>query len=119
MLFALWLGVHLLTPTGFMPSFAGGRVMIVDCPGYDQPAIERPMAMAMPMGKVPHHPGGNFHQACPYAAASSLAGLDSAGAPLLAPHPPETLPPPARALQPVRLLPRRDLPPSRGPPLPA
>ena len=125
---ALWLGVRLLTPAGFMPSFANGSVAIVECPGADaagSPAAMPEMAdMAMPGMAMPAHrphdgSDGFHHQACPYASAASLAELESGTAALALLAVPTALPPLLRPLPAFRRRATRDLPPSQAPPLPA
>jgi hypothetical protein len=66
-LLALLLGVRLLAPAGFMPSFDHGAVTIVACPDADGGVV--PMAA--------HHEGHSkkLHQPCPYASASGLGAL--------------------------------------------
>jgi hypothetical protein len=122
---ALWLGVRLLTPVGFMPSFAGGSLTIVECPEAD--GAPPPMAMPdMPgmdmagMAMPAHdHAKSGFHQLCPYAEAASLAGI-APGAVLVALLVVlAALAPQARALLAFPLRPTRDRPPSQGPPFPA
>ena len=136
---ALWLGVRLLTPAGFMPSFANGSLAIVECPEADGvPALpamadmdmaEMNMAgmdmtgMNMPGTAMPdagHDHGKNgFHQLCPYAQAASLAGIDP-GVAVIAPLVlVAALAPLARALLAISRRATRDRPPSQGPPLPA
>ena len=131
---ALWLGVRLLTPAGFMPSFANGSLAIVECPeadgappmaampGMDMGAMDM-AGMDMPGMAMPdtgHDHGKNgFHQLCPYAQAASLAGIDpgvAAIAPLVLLA---ALAPLARALLAISRRATRDRPPSQGPPLPA
>ncbi len=72
--FALILAVRLLTPAGFMPAFEHGSVTIVACPDGDGGAVPSS-----------HHHGRpkKLHQPCPYASASSLAGLGPDFTPLL------------------------------------
>jgi hypothetical protein len=122
---ALWLGVRLLTPAGFMPSFAGGTVAIVECPGADG----APAATAMPdmagmdmsgMAVAEHGDVSGkhgFHQSCPYAPASSLAGLVTGFAVFAVVLLLAALPPAARALLAVRRHATRERPPAQGPPL--
>jgi hypothetical protein len=107
-LFALMLAARSLAPAGFMPAFAQVGVTIVACP--DAP------------GAPPMHPHGEhkqFHQPCPYAAASALGALASDWMSLLAVVLFTALllasPPPARFVAHAV----RERPPSRGPPLPA
>jgi len=109
---ALLLGVRLLSPPGFMPSFARGAVTITLCPNADQGWA--------PTGHS-HHGGHSqtFHQPCAYAAAQSFgtAAADAAllPGPLLAPIPPAVALP--RTLP--ALLRSHERPPLRGPPVPA
>jgi hypothetical protein len=67
LLLALLLGLRLLAPAGFMPSFEHGAVTIVACPDGD--------LAAAPMSA--HHPGHSkkLHQECPFASASGLGAL--------------------------------------------
>ena len=132
---ALCLGVRLLTPAGFMPSFAGGSLAIVPCPDAEgAPPVPRMTAMAdmagmdmhamaMPgPGPVHDHGHGNeafHHPSCPYAAAASLAGLGLGIVVLAAPAALAAMAPPARALPEFRRPATRDRPPAQGPPLPA
>jgi hypothetical protein len=126
-LLALWLGVRLLTPAGFMPSFAHGSLAIVECPEADgtPPARAMPdmpgMVMAgMATAGTEHHDGKNgFHQLCPYAQAASLAGIDPEAVVLALPLLLSAMPRPARTLPVLARHATRDRPPARGPPLPA
>lgn len=130
-LLALCLGVRLLTPAGFMPSFAGGSLAIVPCPDAEgaTPVPPPPMAMAHMHGMAmpgmvmtePVHDHGKkgFHQSCPYAAAASLTGLDAAGNVVVLLALLAILPPLTRALRAFGRRATRDRPPSQGPPLPA
>jgi hypothetical protein len=128
---ALCLGVRVLTPAGFMPSFATGSLAIVPCPDaggaepvQPMPAMHHMDGMAMPdMGTpAPVHDHGKdsfHHQSCPYASAASLSALDLdvvifAFVALFA-----MLPPLARALPAFRRRARRDRPPAQAPPQPA
>lgn len=125
---ALWLGVRLLTPAGFMPSFAEGSLAIVECPeadGVPAPPVTMPhmpgmdmAGMALPHGAHDHGKSG-FHQLCPYAQAASLAGIDPGFAALAALVLLAALAPLARALLAISRRATRDRPPSQGPPLPA
>jgi hypothetical protein len=131
----LCLGVRVLTPPGFMPSFPTGALAIVPCPDAGgatavapaPPPIHHHMAgMAMPdtatAAPVHDHEGGKnafHHQSCPYAAAASLSALDLgtfvvAILALIAAVPPLT-----RALPAFGRRATRDRPPAQGPPLPA
>jgi hypothetical protein len=130
---ALCLGVRVLTPAGFMPSFAAGSVAIVPCPDAEgappSPAMG-PVAMAhmahmaMPPAATPapahdHGKNGFHHPSCPYASAASQAGLDFgvialASVVLLA-----VLQPRSPALPVFRRRATRDRPPAQGPPQPA
>jgi hypothetical protein len=74
-LLALLLGVRLLAPAGFMPSF-DGAVTIVACPDAE-PA-------AAPMGAHHHGHSKPLHQPCPFASASGLGSLAADLAPLVA-----------------------------------
>jgi hypothetical protein len=127
-LLALCLGVRLLAPAGFMPSFANGSLAIVECPGAD--GAQAPMAipgmpnLVKPGMTMPTHDdrGGDdgfHHQACPYASAASLAGLEPGVVAIVLPAVQATLPPRARPLRAFRRRAIRDLPPSQAPPLPA
>ena len=126
-LLALWLGVRLLTPAGFMPSFADGSLAIVECPEADGAPAQATMpdmpGMAMPGMALPepaHDRAKNgFHQLCPYAQAASLAGIDPGVAAVAVLLTLAALSPPARALLAFSRHPTRDRPPSQGPPLPA
>jgi hypothetical protein len=124
---ALGLAVRLLTPAGFMPSFAGGALAIVECPEADgaPPTMAMPempgmdmAAMATPGTRHDHGKNG-FHQLCPYAQAASLAGIDPGVASLVALVLLAALSPVARALLAFARRATRDRPPSQGPPLPA
>lgn len=109
-LLALLIGVRLLAPAGFMPSFDHGAVTIVACPDAD--GAGAPMAA--------HHEGHSkkLHQLCPYASASGQGSL--------APEAP--LPVAVALVAAVLLLGRtfavperrrsHERPPLRGPPLP-
>jgi hypothetical protein len=127
---ALWLAVRLLTPAGFMPSFAGGALAIVECPEADSapPAIAMPEmpgmdmsmpGMTMPDGHDGHGGKATFHQSCPYAPAGSIVGLAAGFAVFAVLFLVSALPPQARALLAIRAHATRDRPPSQGPPLPA
>jgi len=62
-LFAVLLGLRLLSPAGFMPSFEHGAVTIVACPDAG-------------LAPAHHdHDKSKTSQPCPYAAASTLASL--------------------------------------------
>ena len=123
---AMWLGVRLLTPAGFMPSFAGGALAIVECPEADgAPPMAMPdmlgmevPGMAMPDAGHDHGKNG-FHQLCPYAQAASLAGIDPGVAIVALLILLAALSPLARALLAFPRRATRDRPPSQGPPLPA
>lgn len=112
LILALLLGLRLLSPPGFMPTFASGAITIAICPDAELPSTHEGTA---------HHPGHSaaHHQTCPYAAASSLG--TAAGDPPLLP----ALLGVAIALTiglPIALVQRRrsrERPPLRGPPLPA
>jgi hypothetical protein len=122
---ALWLGVRLLTPVGFMPSFTGGSLAIVECPEAD--GAPPPMAMhempgmymaAMDMAGPGHdHDGSGFHQLCPYGQAASLLGIDPGVAVIAVLAMLAALSPIARALLAIARRQTRDRPPSQGPPL--
>jgi len=112
-LLALLMGVRLLVPAGFMPSFDHGAVTIVACPDAE-PGVLAPMSA--------HHHGHSklVHQPCPYAAASGVGSLAAGAAPLIG----------ILILAGAALLLGRTLlfidrsrtherPPPRGPPLPA
>jgi hypothetical protein len=132
-LLALCLGVRVLTPVGFMPSFASGSLAIVPCPDADGAPSAPPtlamhhmdgMAMADMATRAPvhdHDHGKNpfHHQSCPYASASSLSGLDSSVVILAVIVLLALLPPLARSLPTFRRRATRDRPPAQGPPLPA
>jgi hypothetical protein len=126
-LLALWLGVRLLTPAGFMPFFADGSLAIVECPEADgappaaampdMPGMDMP-GMAMPGGG--HHDGkAGFHQLCPYAQAASLAGVDPGAVVLALLILLSAMQRAARTLSALARPATRDRPPARGPPLPA
>ena len=68
-LFAMLLGLRLLSPAGFMPSFAQGELTIIVCPDAAFDA-----APAMPLHHHHHH-SARHREPCPYAAASSLGAL--------------------------------------------
>ena len=124
---ALWLGVRLLTPAGFMPSFANGALAIVECPEADgappqlampdMPGMDMP-GMTMPDAAHDHGKEG-FHQLCPYAQAASLAGIDQDVAIVAILILLAALAPRERALIAFARRATRDRPPSQGPPLPA
>ena len=129
---ALCLAVRVLTPPGFMPSFATGALAIVPCPDAEgaPPAVPIPplhhmAGMAMPHTAVAepihNHEGGKnaFHQSCPYAAAASLSGLDLGVLVLALLAALAAAPPSVRALVALCCRATRDRPPSQGPPLPA
>ena len=128
---ALCLAVRVLTPPGFMPSFASGALAVVPCPdAAGAPPVAPPMhhmaGMAMPhiatAAPVHDHESGKnafHHQTCPYAAAASLSGLDVgvlvvAVLVLLAAVPALT-----RALPAFTRRATRERPPAQGPPQPA
>ena len=124
---ALCLGVRLLTPLGFMPSFADGSLAIVECPMADGAPIEAAMpdmagmdmaAMAMPADHR-HDDGKGFHQTCPYAEAASLAGLESGAAFIVLLTLFAALAPRARALLAIARRATRERPPAQAPPVPA
>ncbi len=128
-LLALCLGVRLLTPAGFMPSFADGALTIIPCPdaaGAPPPAAVRHMdgmamgGMAIPASVHDHDRSkdGFHHPSCPYASAASLVGIDLGIASLIVVILKATLPAPSRALARFRRCATRDRPPSRGPPFP-
>ena len=73
---ALVLGLRLLTPAGFMPSFEQGRIAVVPCDGMVAPP---PLKMAHRGHHDGHQHGKAGHQTCPYAAGASpaLLPLDS------------------------------------------
>jgi hypothetical protein len=131
-LLALCLGVRLLTPAGFMPAFASGSLAIVPCPdaegphqdaatlampGMDMSAMDMP-GMGMP--DAGQHDGRTgFHQACPYAASASLAGLLPGLCLLILVVLLAASLPRARRLAALYRRATRDRPPSQGPPFPA
>ena len=114
------ISVAVLAPEGFMPSFAGNSLAIVPCPGEEEvaPGESAAMAgMAMPSRDSGHHHDHNhFAQVCPYTAAASLAGLDTAVAALPIRVSAAMMPPLARALPQYRRTTTRDRPPAQGPP---
>jgi hypothetical protein len=123
----LCLGARLLTPLGFMPSFANGSLAIVECPVADGAPVQAAMAemagmdmagMAMP-GHHRHDAGKGFHQPCPYAEAASLAGLESGAAFAVLVMLVAALAPRARTLLAFSRRVTRDWPPAQGPPIPA
>jgi hypothetical protein len=144
---ALCLGVRVLTPAGFMPSFASGSLANVPCPdaGGVPPAPPMPpmhdmagmamadmapmhdmagMAMAdmAPPAPVHDHDHGSsafHHPSCPYASAASLAGLDFGDVVLAVVVLLAALLPLAPALPAFSRHATRDRPPAQGPPLPA
>lgn len=79
-LFAVTLAMRLLTPSGFMPAFDQGRLMIVDCPGSGA-------APMLPMRGMGHDPGKTC-QLCPHAIATGAGLTDPVpvgiGAPIFA-----------------------------------
>ena len=127
---ALCLGVRVLTPAGFMPSFATGSLAIVPCPAAEgappvqpMPAMHHMDGMAMPDMVAPapahdHGKDGFHHQSCPYASAASLAGLDLGGIVVALVVLIAVLPPLSPALRVFRLRATRERPPAQGPPLP-
>jgi len=133
---ALCLAVRVLTPAGFMPSFATGSLAIVPCPDAEgaapfapapplppMPAMHHMVGMAMPpmaMAEPAHDHGKNgfHHQSCPYAAAASLNGLDLGVVLLAFLATLAAVPPLARALPAIRRHATRDRPPAQGPPQP-
>jgi hypothetical protein len=128
---ALCLGVRVLTPTGFMPSFATGSLAIVPCPDAEgAPSAPPPPVMhhvdgmatadlARPAPVHDHDKNTFHHQSCPYASAASLAGLDLGGDALALFVLVAILPPRAHALAVFRRRATRDRPPAQGPPQPA
>jgi hypothetical protein len=130
-LLALCLVVRLLTPPGFMPSFASGALAIVPCPDAEgaPPAPPSPVmhhmdgmamaGMATPAPVHNHDKNPFHHPSCPYTAAASLAGLDFGGIALALVVLVAALPPLARALPEFRRRATRDRPPAQGPPQPA
>jgi hypothetical protein len=109
-LLALLLGLRLLSPPGFMPSFEHGTVAIVACP--DAEVASAPMAH--------HHHGDNhkLHQICPYAAGASPVATNH----LAEPGPSISFEQSRPNAQPLESLSRqraRERPPLRGPPLTA
>jgi hypothetical protein len=128
---ALCLGERLLAPPGFMPSFAAGRLAIVECPdayGSPMPPMADMPGMAMagtdtPVAAPPGHArhGGKdaFHQLCPYAQAASLAVIDLGAVALAVAVLAAALAPLARALPAISRRATRDRPPAQGPPFPA
>lgn len=107
-LMALALALRLLSPAGFMPSFAGGALTIVVCP--DAGLHERTVGH--------HHDHGKTHQQpCPYAAAASAGSLPTD---VSATRPAEAEPAalrPAIAVATIHRDRTRDRPPATGPPL--
>jgi hypothetical protein len=108
--FALLLAVRSLAPAGFMPAFHHGAVTIIACPDARASA---------PMPTHGHGEHKNFHQPCPYAAASALSALASGwgafvGLVLLA-----ALVLASPSLVRVLVHVARERPPARGPPLSA
>lgn len=132
---ALCLAVRVLTPPGFMPSFATGALAIVPCPDAEgvaaaasaPPPMHLHMAgMDMPETAMPapihDHEGGKnafHHQSCPYAAAASLSGLDLGVLVVAILVLLGVAPRFVRALPAFTRRATRDRPPSQGPPLPA
>jgi len=110
MLVALLMGVRLLSPAGFMPSFEGGAITIVSCPDADPEAA--------PSGHHGHGKSSKIRQPCTYAAASAsgltlfdgvmLAGIVLIGCATLL----------GRTYRLIESSRRFRRPPSRGPPLP-
>ena len=102
----------MLTPAGFMPAFEHGAVAIVACPDGDGVAVQ----------SNHHHHGQpkKLHQPCPYASASSLAGLGPDFTPLLIGVLVAGLALlPGRRFQFLERSRTRERPPLRGPPIPA
>jgi len=122
----LCVGVRLLTPAGFMPSFAHGSLAIVECPEADgappQGAMPDMVGMDMPgmaMPEAVHHDGKHdFQQSCPYAQAASLAAIELGIVVLAILLLLVVLPSVTRALPAFSRRPTRDRPPSHGPPFP-
>jgi hypothetical protein len=69
MMLALVLAMRLVTPAGFMPSFGGGRLTVVECPGSG------PMPM-MPMSGMDHNQK-KLCQSCPHATATGAGLVDA------------------------------------------
>jgi hypothetical protein len=126
-LLVLCLGERLLTPSGFMPSFADGSLAIVECPAAEgapaQMAMPNMPGMEMPGMTMPadhqHDDGKVFHQTCPYAGAASLTGLEPGVAMVALIALFAALAPLARTHLAFSRSATRDRPPSQGPPLPA
>jgi hypothetical protein len=103
--------MRLLSPPGFMPTFAHGGVTITICPDEAPPT---PMSGG-------HHDGHSksVHRPCPYASAASFGTADS-NAPLLTALVAAELAP--VIARPFAFLDRsrpHERPPLRGPPIPA
>ena len=128
-LLALCLGVRMLTPPGFMPSFEGSLLAIIPCPDVEdapfdttKPAMS-PMAMhamAMPGAAQTEHGNGEkaLHRSlCPYAAAASMAGFDAPGIAFAVKICIAALPLQARRLPRYGRHATRDRPPAQAPPI--
>lgn len=105
---ALALALRLLSPAGFMPSFAGGALTIVVCP--DSGLHERMVGQ--------HHDHGKTHQQpCPYAAAASAGSLPTDASAISASNAPPIAARPAIVVTALLGDRTRDRPPATGPPL--
>lgn len=109
-LLALLLAVRLLSPVGFMPSFAHGAIAIIACPDGE--------SAAAPMAKHHHHGDAKLQQHCPYAAGAATATTSDFAVIVTA----LLAVPSLQSFRSFDALIRRGLrvrPPLRGPPLPA
>jgi hypothetical protein len=109
---ALLLGLRLLSPAGFMPSFEHGAVTIVACPDA---------GAALAAGMHHHAPGDRktSHQPCPYAAASALGTAAADASPVAPPEPYAAVRSIGGRFLFVERHGSRERPPLRGPPIPA
>jgi hypothetical protein len=115
-----WVAVRSLAPTGFMPEWSAAGLQIVACPDYSYPAPTHAMP-AMTHGDAHHsgnHEKAGTHESCPYAAATAFHALGADGPPFLADQVAAAIAPQSRPLATLPAVPRRDRPPSQGPPTP-
>ena len=110
-LFALLLAFRLLSPAGFMPAFADGRVTIVACPD----TFDAPIAAHHHHGET----GQSLHQHCPYASAAGLGALAADFGALLGDLIPAATSVIAGTIQQSTHDHRQFRPPTRAPPIPS
>ena len=111
MMLGLLLALRLLSPAGFMPAFADGRVTIVACPD----TFDAPIAAHHHHGET----GQSLHQHCPYASAAGLGALAADFAPLLGDLIPAATGLVAGTIQQSSHDHRQLRPPTRAPPIPS